>query len=135
VVLLLYGRLEEAEKTYLRIVEEIGGSLRAENILTLPRTLGNLAAVKWGQYNYQEAEMLLRQALHGQEQALDDSDSDVLPWLLHFCNNLAVTLNDQNKAKEARDLQERVVEKVCEVYDIGNPIVNSFQRNLEWIQR
>jgi tetratricopeptide (TPR) repeat protein len=134
VVLTIYGKLEEAEKVFLRILEEVGGSLRPEDGMIIAHTLNRLAGMKWLQAKDQEAEMLLRRALHGQEQALDDSDEDLLPWLLDWCNNLAMTLMHQNKAKEARDLQERVVKKISEVYDIRDPYFNSYQRNLEWIQ-
>jgi tetratricopeptide (TPR) repeat protein len=133
VVLIIYGKLEEAEKPLLRILEEIGGRLRPEDDLTLALTLNNLAGVKWLQGKYQEAEMLLHRALDGREQALDDSDKDFFT-VLECCNNLALTLWRQNKAKEARNLQQRVVEKFCEVYDLRNPYFDPYQRNLEWIQ-
>jgi tetratricopeptide (TPR) repeat protein len=132
VVLILYRKLEEAEKVFLRILEEIGGSLRPEDGITIARTLNNLADVKWLQGKDQEAEMLLRRTLHNQEQALHDSDSDLL---LHLWNNLALILYDQNQAKMARDLQEQVVEQASYWYDIGHPTFNTFQMNLEWIQR
>jgi tetratricopeptide (TPR) repeat protein len=134
-VLIIYRRLEEAEKVFLRILEEIGGRLRSEDGVTIDLTLSNLAIVKYLQTKDQEAEMLFRRALHGQEQALDDLDEDLLPWLLAWCNNLAMTLRHQNKAKEARELQERVVEKASDCYDIGNPNIDLYQSNLEWIQR
>jgi tetratricopeptide (TPR) repeat protein len=134
VVLVIYRKLEEAEKAFLRILEEIGGSLRPEDGITIARTLNNLAMMKYLQGKYQEAEMLLRRALHGQEQALDDLDEDLLPWLLDWCNNLAMTLKKQNKAKEAQDLQERIIEKVCEIFNSGDPYFNCYRRNLEWIQ-
>jgi tetratricopeptide (TPR) repeat protein len=134
VVLVIYGKLEEGEKVFLRILEEIGGSLRPEDGITIARTLNNLAMMKYLQGKYQEAEMLLRRALHGQEQALDDLDEDLLPWLLDWCNNLAMTLKKQNKAKEAQDLQERIIEKVCEIFNSGDPYFNCYRRNLEWIQ-
>ena len=133
-ILMIYRKFKDAEETFLRILEEIGGSLRPEDGITIARTLNNLAMMKYLQGKYQEAEMLLRRALHGQEQALDDLDEDLLPWLLDWCNNLAMTLKKQNKAKEAQDLQERIIEKVCEIFNSGDPYFNCYRRNLEWIQ-
>jgi hypothetical protein len=46
-----------------------------------------------------------------------------------------VCLKDQDKAKEALDLQERVAEKARYWYDIRDPVFNDMQRNLEWMQR
>jgi tetratricopeptide (TPR) repeat protein len=131
VVLVIYGKFEEAEKTYLRVLEEVGGSLRPEDDMTIAQTLNNLAGMKCLQGKYQEAERLLRRALHGREQAFDDLGSDLL---LYLWNNLAVTLDDQNKAKEALDLQERVVEKASKWYGIGHPTFDTFQWNLERFQ-
>jgi tetratricopeptide (TPR) repeat protein len=132
VVLVIYGKLEEGEKVFLRILEEIGGSLRPEDGIRIARTLNRLAGVKWLQAKDQEAEMLLRRALDDQEQALYDLNSDF--WL-YLNNNLAVCLKDQDKAKEALDLQERVAEKARYWYDIRDPVFNDMQRNLEWMQR
>jgi tetratricopeptide (TPR) repeat protein len=132
VVLVIYGKLEEGEKVFLRILEEIGGSLRPEDGIRIARTLNRLAGVKWLQAKDQKAEMLLRRALDDQEQALYDLNSDF--WL-YLNNNLAVCLKDQDKAKEALDLQERVAEKARYWYDIRDPVFNDMQRNLEWMQR
>lgn len=51
-----------------------------------------------------------------------------------MCNNLAVTLYKQNKAKEARDFQERVSEKLCASFGIGDPDFHKFQNSLKFIQ-
>jgi tetratricopeptide (TPR) repeat protein len=133
VVLMMYRRLEEAEKAFLRILEEIGGSLRPEDDMTLVRALNNLAEVKQLQGKSREAEMLLRRALNGREErSLDDLHSDSL---LYLCNNLAVNLHIQNQAKTARDLQERVVEIARHWYDIEDSVFKTLQRNLEGFQR
>jgi hypothetical protein len=134
VVLAIYKQNPAAEKIFLRILEEIGGSLRPEDGLTIAQTLNNLAVVKSIQGNDQEAEMLLRRALQGREQALDTSAGDLLPYMLDWCNNLAMILRSQNKAKEARHLQELVIKKMGEFWDIGKPIFSSYRKNLEWIQ-
>ena len=63
--------------------------------------------VKSVQGNDQEVEMLLRRALQGQEHALDTS-ADLLPYILDWCNKLALILSNQNKPKEAQLLQELV---------------------------
>jgi tetratricopeptide (TPR) repeat protein len=133
VVLVIYGKLEEGEKVFLRILEEIGGSLRPQDARAVSRALNNLALVKHEQGKSQEAEMHLRRVLDGQEQDLDNWDVD---WIA-FCNNLAITLCSQNKAREARDLQERVIEKAGDMYGrYGNlyPDISFFRKNLEWIQ-
>jgi tetratricopeptide (TPR) repeat protein len=131
VVLTIYGKLEAAEKTFLRILEEIGGSLRPEDSMTMARALNSLAVVKYLQDKYHEAEILLRKTLHSQEQGLD---SDQVLSLCSY-NNLAMILRDLNQAKMALDLQERVVEKARYWYAIGDCRFNRFQQNLEWIQR
>jgi tetratricopeptide (TPR) repeat protein len=134
VVLAIYEQHSAAEKIFLRVLEEIGGSLRPEDGLIIAQTLNNLAVVKCIQGNHQEAERLLRRALQGREQALDTSAGEMLPYMLVWCNNLAMILRSQNRAKEARQLQELVIKKVCEFWDIGKPIFRSYQKNLEWIQ-
>lgn len=126
-ILIVYGKLEESERAFLRILEEIGGSLSPEDdMILLSQTLNNLALAKAFQGKYQEAELLLRRALHGQEQYLDDWHRD----LLLLRNNLAMTLRRQNKAAEAQDLQERVVETCSIKYSY----ITEYQRNLEWIR-
>jgi tetratricopeptide (TPR) repeat protein len=133
VILTIYRKLEEAENVFLRILEEIGGSLRPQDARAVSRALNNLALVKHEQGKSQEAEMHLRRVLDGQEQDLDNWDVD---WIA-FCNNLAITLCSQNKAREARVLQERVIEKAGDMYGrYGNlyPDISFFRKNLEWIQ-
>jgi tetratricopeptide (TPR) repeat protein len=128
-VLELYGKLVEAERTYLRILEEIGESVRPDDDIVLSLTLNNLAVVKSHQGKHQESEILLRRALNGREQRFGDWDWHVLC----FCNNLAVSLRRQNKAREAWALQARVVERFRVLYGIGG-IFNDLQKNLERIQ-
>ena len=71
--------------------------------------------------------MLLHQALSSKEQDPDDWDT----YCLFLYNNLAITLYDQDKARDARDLQERVIEKASDWYDVGDPASDILQRNLK----
>lgn len=130
VILSLYRKFSEAEKVFSRILDEVGGSLPREDDL-FSRTFNNLAIIKLHQAKYLEAELLLRQAIYGKEQDPDDWEGHHV-WV---CGNLAVTLSLQDKAREARDIQERVIEKAGNWYGIGDPIFDSLQKNLNWIKR
>jgi len=133
-ILLVYKKLEEAENVFLRILEDIGGSLRPQDARAVCRALNNLALVKYWQGKQQEAEMLFRQGLNGLERGLDYRNL----ISIDLCNNLAITLRSQNKVREAQDLQERVIEKVGDRYGrYGNREldISFYRNNLEWIQR
>lgn len=109
-VLIIYRKLKEAEEIFARILAETEGSLRHEDIDTVSQTLGNLAVAKTLQGKDQEAEILLRRALHAHGQQADlRSDSSWQFFVL--CNNLAVALINQNRVKEARDILEPALER------------------------
>jgi hypothetical protein len=87
--------------------------------------------VKWIQGKYREAEILLRQDVNNRGQYLVDQDTDAIA----VYNNLAMILKQQGEAREALDLQERVVSYVGEFWGIEDPNFKDVQETLEWIKR
>ncbi|KAN0111055.1 hypothetical protein V8E51_007442 [Hyaloscypha variabilis] len=130
IISMYYGKLKDAEETFLRILEEIGGSLRPEDSGLLSRTFSGLACVKWMQGKNREAEILLRQDLHNRGQYLAGRDAEAIA----VYNNLAMTLKKQGEAREALDIQQRVVAYVSELWGIEDPDVKEVQETLEWIK-
>jgi tetratricopeptide (TPR) repeat protein len=132
-ILTVYGKLEEAEKAFARVLAEIGGSSRPEDILGLSQTLNNLAMVKLWQNKVQGAEIDLRRALHCREENLAGSDERD-PNMLYLYNNLVATLNDKHRVREKRDLLEQVIERYSYLSDFGCPDIVDVLGNLKNIQ-
>jgi tetratricopeptide (TPR) repeat protein len=132
VVLLIFNRLEEAEKVLLRILETTG-ALRPgpyEDLVTLV-TMNNLAIVKLKQYKWREAEAILCQALQGEDTEVHKFDH-LNSYPRNLYANLAWALYHQGKISESLDLQERVLES-AELFD--EPCAASYRYNYQYMKR
>ena len=99
------GRLDEAEKMYMRALEGFNKALGADHMSTL-RTVNNLGLLYVNQGKLDEAEKMYIRALEGREKALGVDHTSTL----NTVNNLGSLYKDRGNLDEAEKMYMRALE-------------------------
>ncbi|KAI9712572.1 MAG: hypothetical protein M1828_001673 [Chrysothrix sp. TS-e1954] len=99
------GRLEEAEKMYMRALQGYEKALGQEHTSTLD-TVNHLGLLFTDQGKLKEAEKMYLRALQGYEKALGREHTSTL----HTVNNLGNLYSDQGKLEEAEKMYMRALQ-------------------------
>ena len=119
------GKLEEAEKMYIRALQGYEEALGPKHTFTL-NTVNNLGILYSDQGKLEEAEKMYIRALQGKEEALGPKHTSTLNTI----NNLGLLYSDQGKLDEAEKMYIRALSGYTVVRGASSNICIDLSRHL-----